>query len=254
MWPDVVDIHSFYNTSLGHVAQRSIRRKLRELWPNLSGLNLMGLGYAAPYLRPFRKEAQRALLVMPAQMGVMAWPTDEANLACLSHETSLALPDLSVDRILLVHGLEFTHHMGEFLREIWRVLADDGRMMVVVPNRRGIWARVDHTPFGHGQPYSTDQIHRMLRESMFAPIRTARALFMPPSHRRFVITSAPAWEKIGGRWLQPLAGVVIVEAAKQIYAGTEVRTEMRRRRKTIMPAGLRRTGEWSDLFSDGAGK
>ena len=257
MWPDVIDIYSFYSSSLGHVAQRSIRRKLRELWPNLSGLNVMGLGYAAPYLRPFRKESQRVLLVMPAQMGVMAWPSDEPNLACLSHEMALALPDLSMDRVLLVHGLEFTHHMREFLREIWRVLADDGRMMVVVPNRRGIWARFDHTPFGHGQPYSTEQIHRMLRDAMFAPIRTERALFVPPSHRQFVVTSAPAWEKIGGRWLQPWSGVVMVEAAKQIYAGAEVqaRARARQRRKAVVPAGLRRSGEWSALFSGGrAGK
>ena len=138
MWPDVIDFRNFYRTSLGLVAQRAIRRQVRELWPNLRGLNVLGVGYGAPYLRPFRDEAQRVMLAMPAAMGVMAWPKEGPNLACISHETALPLPDLSVDRILLVHGLEFTHHMQEFLREIWRVLADDGRVMAVVPNRRGI--------------------------------------------------------------------------------------------------------------------
>ncbi len=238
MWPDVVDLHNFYGSSLGHVAQRSIRRKVRELWPNLSGLNVLGLGYAAPYLRPFREEAQRVIQIMPARMGVMVWPTDGPNLACIAHETELPLPDLSMDRILMVHGLECSHHMHEFLREVWRVLADGGRVMAVVPNRRGIWARMDHTPFGHGQPYSTEQIHRILRDAMFAPIRTTRALYVPPSRRRFVLTSAPAWEKIGGRWAQPLGGVVMVEAAKQIYAGTQVPARAARRVKLPARAAL----------------
>lgn len=243
MWPDVLDLRNFYQTSLGRVAQRSIRRRVRGLWPNLRGLNVLAVGYGAPYLRPFREEAQRALLAMPASMGVMAWPREGPNLACISHEVALPLPDLSVDRILLVHGLEFTQNLDEFLREVWRVLADDGRVLAVVPNRRGIWARMDHTPFGHGQPYSTEQIHRILRDAMFAPLRTQSALYVPPSRRRFVLTSAPAWEKIGNRWAQPLAGVVMVEAAKQMYAGTEVRGRARRRRKAPAPAGMRR---WSE--------
>ena len=40
---------------------------------------------------------------------------------------------------------------------MWRVLAPSGRV-IVVPNRRGPWARADNTPFGHGRPYSRSQI------------------------------------------------------------------------------------------------
>jgi hypothetical protein len=89
----------------------------------------------------------------------------------------------------------------------------------VVPNRRGIWARLERTPFGFGHPYSGGQLSRLLRDTMFTPVRTERALFVPPSRSRMVLATAQAWEQIGHRLFQAIAGVVLVEAGKQIYAG-----------------------------------
>ncbi len=219
MWPDIVDLKDFYDSSLGLVARRMIRRRLRELWPDVRAMRVLGLGYATPYLRPFRAEAERVLAVMPSGMGVLHWPPEGPNLACVADEAELPLPDLSMDRVLLVHGLECTEQLRALLREAWRVMSDSGRLLVVVPNRRSIWARADHTPFGHGHPYSLEQLRRVLREAMFTPVRTARALYVPPSRRRFLLAAAPAWENIGHRWFQPLGGVTMVEAGKQIYAG-----------------------------------
>ena len=142
MWPDIIDVKDFYDSSLGLVARRMIRRRLRELWPDLRGMNVLGLGYATPYLRPFRGEAERVVAVMPVGMGVLHWPPEGPNLACIADEAELPLPDLSMDRVLLVHGLECTEQLRALLREAWRVMADGGRLLVVVPNRRSIWARI----------------------------------------------------------------------------------------------------------------
>ncbi len=229
MWQDVVELRDFYSGSLGHVAQRMIRRRVRELWPDVRGENVLGLGYATPYLRRFRAEAQRVLALMPGRMGVLPWPGEGRNSTAIAAEDELPLADLSMDRILLAHGLECTDQISAYLREVWRVLADGGRLLVVAPNRRGIWARLDHTPFGHGQPFSMDQLHQILRQSMFVPVRSLRALYVPPGQRRFLLAAAPAWENIGNRWFQPLAGVVLVEATKQTYAGTTVSAAPRRR-------------------------
>ena len=233
MWQDVIDLSDFYTSSLGHTAQRIIRRQVRHWWSNVQGDSVLGMGYATPYLRPFRDEARRVVALMPGRMGVMEWPPEGPNSTGICQEDRLPLPDLSVDRILLVHGLECSNQVRAYLRELWRVLADGGHMIVAVPNRRGIWARMDHTPFGHGQPYSIDQLHRALRESMFLPERSMRVLFVPPSRRRFLLAAAPAWENAGSRWFQPLAGVVLVEATKQIYAGTTVTAPARRVGKAI---------------------
>jgi SAM-dependent methyltransferase len=230
MWIDVVDLRDFYASSLGQVARRMIRRQLRTLWPNVTGETVLGIGYATPYLAGFRGEAGRVLAAMPAQQGVLPWPGDEPGLTALVDELDLPFPDLSMDRVLLVHALECAEQVRPLMREVWRVLADSGRLLVVVPNRRGIWARFERTPFGHGLPYTPGQISRVLRDNLFTPVESHRALFVPPMRSRMILSSAPAWEEIGLRLFKTFSGVVMTEAVKQIYAATAEPARQRRRR------------------------
>jgi len=237
MRSDVVDLNDFYRSPLGHVASRLIRRRLREVWPNVRDMTVVGLGYATPYLRAFREEAARVIAVMPAQQGVIRWPAFEPGLTCLAEECELPLPDLSVDRLLLVHAVESSENLRAMMRAAWRVLADSGRMIVVVPNRRGLWARFEQrSPFGHGHPYSEGQIKRLLRDCLFTPTTTSHALFMPPVKRRLLLHSAPAVERLGDRWFQAISGVVMVEASKQIYAATPIQASpVRQPRLVALP-------------------
>lgn len=219
MWTDAVDLRDFYASGLGRVTRRMIGRRIRALWPDVRGSNILGLGYAAPFLGVFRAEAQRVLALMPAAQGVLHWPSDAPNLALLAEETMLPFTDRSFDRILMVHALECAERVRPMMREIWRVLADGGRLIVVAPNRRGIWAQLERTPFGHGRPYTPAQLSRTLRETMFTPYRSAAALYVPPIRSRMLLSSAGAMEEIGQRWFTSFAGVVLCEASKQIFAG-----------------------------------
>jgi SAM-dependent methyltransferase len=234
MWNDVVDLRDFYDTRLGQVTRHLIRRRIRTIWPDLRGQSLLGIGYATPYLRQYRDEAERVLAIMPAGQGVLPWAPDGRNLVALADETELPLPDVCFDRVLLVHGLECGEHVRDLLREIWRVMSGGGRLLIVVPNRRGIWAQTDRSPFGQGHPYSPPQLSRLLRDNLFTPTHVSQALFIPPVRSTTLLRMAPAWERIGRRWLAQLGGVVLMEAGKQIYAATAVR-EKRRRRPVIAP-------------------
>lgn len=233
MWNDVVDLRDFYGTRLGQVARHLIRRRVRGVWPDVGGETVLGLGYATPYLRQFQGEAERIIAIMPAGQGVLPWPTDGANAVALADEIELPLQDASVDRVLLVHALECGERTRDMLQEIWRVLTGGGRLLVVAPNRRGIWARTDRTPFGQGHPFSPSQLSRLLRDNAFTPIQSANAVFVPPTHSITILSTAPAWERLGGRWLQRFGGVVVMEAGKQIYAATTQRAK-RRRQATIV--------------------
>lgn len=219
MWTDVVDLRDFYASALGRVARRMIIRRLRLVWPDVRGLSILGLGYATPFLGVFRGEARRLLAMMPAMQGVLHWPADGAGLTALVDETSLPLADRAVDRVILAHALECAERTRPLMREIWRVLADDGRLIVIVPNRRGLWAHSERSPFGHGRPYSPGQLSLSLREAMFTPFQLTTALFVPPLRSRMLLSSAAAWEEIGERWFKGFAGVVVFEATKQIYGG-----------------------------------
>ena len=228
MWTDIIDLRDFYLSRLGRVTQRMIRRRIRLMWPDVSGYAVLGLGYATPYLHPFMEEAARVSAVMPRAQGVLHWPPEGARLVTLADETALPFADNSVDRILLVHALESSEHLRVMMREVWRILAGDGRLLAVAPNRRGIWARSGATPFGLGYPFTGSQLSRLLRDNMLTPLRSGTALFVPPLSSQMALAAAPAWEKLGERWFRGFAGVVLAEASKQIYAATPSAVASRR--------------------------
>lgn len=223
MLHDIVDLRSFYAHPLGHVARRLLTRAIRRRWPNASGQRLLGIGYATPYLGVFRDEGERTFAFMPATQGVVKWPSEAPSLAALVDETLLPLPDASVDRVVAVHALEMTVHAPVMLREVWRVLAAGGRLLLVVPNRRGLWARMDTTPFGYGRPYSRRQLVELLREALFTPVGWDEALWVPPFARASFLRTAVAWERVGKTLSLPFAGVHVVEATKQVWRPVPVR-------------------------------
>jgi SAM-dependent methyltransferase len=228
MTADAPIVARFYATPRGAVAGGLVRERLKKSWPKLDGMSVLGVGFAAPYLRNWSGSAARCVVATPAALGAVRWPTISGNLVCAIEEDALPFPDLSFDRIVIVHALEAADNARAMLREVWRVLKDDGRLLVVAPNRRGIWAHVESTPFGHGQPYSPSQIGRMLTGNMFRIEQRDTALFLPPVSLRMVLRSARAWEA-GGRWLAPhLAGVTITEAVKDVYAAIPVKRARRR--------------------------
>jgi SAM-dependent methyltransferase len=218
---DVVDLKQFYDSRLGRIAARTLRHRLRTLWPSVAGMRVVGLGYATPLLRPMLDEAERVMAFMPAGQGVHRWPNNEPSRVALTDEIELPLGDSCVDRVVLVHTLENTEHLREMLREVWRVLAPEGRVLIVAPNRRGIWARMERTPFGHGRPFSPPQLNRLLRDNMFSPGATKAALYFPPSRGGVMLRAAVALERFGERLgATAIAGALLVEGGKQVYAAT----------------------------------
>lgn len=225
MYLDVVDLRNFYADPLGIMTRRLLGRTIRARFDDVNGLAVLGLGYATPYLGVFREEAERCIAVMPAAQGVVRWPSAAPTLACLADENILPLPTASMDRVLAVHALEMTPNAAEMLREVWRVLAPGGRLLAVVPNRRGVWARLDTTPFGNGRPFSRRQVVALLREALFTPVGWSEALYAPPS--RWFLRTAVAWERVGARLSLPFSGVLVVEATKQLYRPAPIRQTSR---------------------------
>ncbi len=246
MYQDVVELRSFYEQPLGRVTARLVRKQIASLWPDIGGMDVLGLGYATPYIDTFRARANHVISIMPAPQGVIRWPRHngspentgahryKGNLTAIAHEGNLPLKDAVMDRILMVHILEHTEQSRHLLREVWRILAPGGRVIVIVPNRLGFWARTDRTPFGHGKPFSVNQARQLLRDNMLTPTRTISALHMPPFKSRSLLSLMTTLEGTGQRWWHNLAGALIVEAEKQIYAtGLKIKEPRRVHRQAI---------------------
>jgi SAM-dependent methyltransferase len=232
---DVVDLKEFYASPLGQVVRRILNARLRARWGRLSGLRVFGLGYACPYLGAFREEAKGLAALMPAEQGVIAWPNPGARQSLLVEEADLPFLDGAVDRMLLVHHLEGTEDTRQVLREVWRVLAPNGRLLVVAPNRRGLWARVETTPFGQGRPFSRSQLSKLLRDAWFTPEGWQYALYMPPFNWRFLLRWPVFWERLGLVLWPAFSGVIIVEATKQVYGAVPVKAVKKKTSRRLVP-------------------
>lgn len=239
---DVVDLKAFYyRTALGRAAQRSLRSRVLDFWPNADRQTIVGFGFAVPMLRPFFDKARRVVSLMPAQQGVMPWPADKANCSVLCDDVSWPLPTGFVDKIIVMHALETAENPGGLLDEIWRVLSPEGRVIFVVPNRSGMWSRRDVTPFGYGRPYSLRQLESQIQKHRFFPESHQAALFAPPSQKPFWLKTANMWERVGQKISSHVAGgVLLVEARKQIYAPNQKGLPQAVRRPLGVLEGIRR--------------
>lgn len=224
---DVQDLKTFYyRTRLGRAAQRAIRNKVIQMWPEAKGQTVVGFGFAVPLLRPYLPDARRVIGLMPAPQGVMPWPAGMPNVSVLCEDAQWPIPTGMVDKLVLMHGLETSEYPSALLDECSRVLGPGGRILFIVPNRAGLWARSDQTPFGYGRPYSLGQLEAQMKLHGFSAERHEVALFQPPSHKRFWLKLGPFCERVGQELSNRYAGgVLMVEAGKEVFrpSGNPVR-------------------------------
>lgn len=235
MQAKATDLKEFYDSALGRMTQRILRQHISALWPDVKGLRVLGLGYATPYLSSFIGTSASVAALMPARQGAIYWPEGEKSLAVMCHESALPIETNSTDRILMIHAPEDAESLGFALKECWRVLTGQGQLILIVPNRTGIWARMDHTPFGRGTPWSLGQLRHVLKDNLFVPEKIDHALFAPPSHSRLILASAAAWENLGRKFFTAFGGVNVALAAKQLYAGLPAPTFSSSRKIAMQP-------------------
>lgn len=216
MYLDVQRLHNFYyRSAIGRVSQRAVRDQVLAFWPDAKQQSIGGFGFAVPLLRPYLSDARRVVALMPSQQGVMPWPAGMPNVSVLCEETLWPIENGRFDKLILMHGLETSERPSALLEECWRVLGPGGKALFIVPNRSGLWARSDATPFGFGRPYSMGQLAAQLRAHNFVPLRHTAMLYQPPSTRRFWMKTGRLWERMGRSVSALIAGgVLMVEVAK----------------------------------------
>jgi SAM-dependent methyltransferase len=161
--------------------------------------------------------AERVIAAMPARQGASAWPREGPSHTVLCDPLELPLTDAAVDLTIAVHAFEHASDTEELMRELWRVTAPNGRLIIVAPKRRGMWSAVDTTPFGDGRAFSRGQMERLLRDHSFVPEQWREALYLPPSQSRLLLKSARFFERAGRLFGPTLAGVQLVVARKQQF-------------------------------------
>lgn len=217
MTSDVTRLIDYYKSPLGRISRALVREQVLALAGDVTGKRVLGLGFATPYLRFALSGAERVLAFMPARQGASAWPREGPSHTVLCDPLEMPLTDASVDLTIAVHALEHVSDDEELMRELWRVTAPNGHLILVVPRRRGIWAQRDNTPFGSGNPYSGGQLEKLLRDHSFVPVAWRDGLFLPPFQSSLVLKSTRFFERVGRLFGPAMSGVICVRARKEAF-------------------------------------
>lgn len=181
MRPSVAELRSYYATRDGQRVARQLASTVAPAIRRGPTARLLALGYCAPLLRGLSPaQLERLALVLPEGAGVRHWPRGKPNCAVQADEAALPFTEALFDQALLAHSLEFAEAPRKLLRELWRVLAPAGELVLVVPNRLGLWTHFEATPFGQGHPWGKGALSRLLQDSMFEPVSCRTALVAPP--------------------------------------------------------------------------
>ena len=211
---DVGKINTFYNHSHGQIVAKLLREELSNIWEPSKTTSNLAVGF--PFY--FFPEDIICPVLMPVEIGGIAWAHNQEIYTAIIDSNSWPLESDSIDCIFISHALEFITDHHSFLMEAGRVLKSAGKLILLVPHRRGLWLRTETTPFGHGTPFSKGQIFRLLKNTGLNPEKCTRSLFLPPFAYKLPEALSNQIEIVGEHLLQLLGGVLIVEATKMVYA------------------------------------
>lgn len=211
-------LEAFYNSRLGAAVGHRVRERVSDLWGACDRQSVLGIGYSLPVLQLWQSEQQTCLAAIPEDMHQRATPSQAARRVVITPDHRLPFNDSEFDKIILMHALEEAEHPRHLMREAWRVLAPEGRMIVIVTNRRGVWSLNDGCAFGHGQPWTRGQLSQFLSDGLFQVTASSTAVFMPPVDWYLVTSASRLLERTGERLLPSFGGLILIEAVKRIYA------------------------------------
>jgi len=225
MRPDIVNLRQFYSSPLRQKVRRRLRGMVRGYWRTGGGLNVVGIGYTTDLL-PLPEDAahkdSRIVALMPELQGAIYWPVDAANHSILADEMRPPFMPSAIHRVLMTHAFEHAPAPDELLRIWWQLLVPGGRLLLVMPNRHGLWSRFGATPFTSGTSYTLGEARQLLNNASFTIRDVRSACYALPSSHPLWLTLFGVIEWLGTAFFPWLGGVLVIEAEKQIYAGVRV--------------------------------
>ncbi len=242
MTPNIKQLVEFYKTPLGRVTRALLLEKIKKLSADVSDKRVLGIGYATPYLRFTLEPAELVLALMPPRQGIMHWPPNSSSgppnsssgppnspsICVLSDLLEMPLPDSSMDLIIAVHAFEHVSDSEELMRELWRIAAPNAELIVIVPRRSGLWAQIDNTPFGFGNPFSKPQLESLLQNHSFEVLEWKNALYLPPSQSSLLLKSKRIFENVAPIFGASFAGAMCVKAKKKLFPAIARRQRAKR--------------------------
>ena len=214
------NLEAFYATKLGSMAAARIAQRLKDLWGPCKGLSILGVGFPQPILPLWQDTARCAVGIVTEEcdVTVTSFKGERGGKVAPALDHRLPFGDGVFDRVVLLHAIEEAESPRAALREAWRVLAPEGRIVVATANRKSFWSLAESKAFGNGRPWTRRQLIALLNDGLFQVTASTTAVHMPPLNWPMITAASESWERIGELVSSGLGGVVLVEAVKHIYA------------------------------------
>ena len=186
-------LSDFYQRAIGRAAADRIRERLHDLWGTCSGEDMLGIGYTTPLIPLWENSARCIVSVVPSEMGESPYTGARGGIVVLAPEDRFPFADGSFDRIVLLHALEEAENPRLLMREAWRLLAPEGRIVFATTNRRSFWATTETHAFGYGRPWTRRQLIRYVSDSLFTVTASTTAVHMPPLDWPIITAASRSW-------------------------------------------------------------
>ena len=210
---------------LGRALLEREREAIAEALECVFGVQCMQVGAWGPgslFLGEARTQ-RRVLLGAPGALeaGVRSCPSQ------------LPIRSDSIDALLLPHTLEFEDHPHEMLREAYRVLLPEGRLVILGFEPLGGWAlrhRLSSGGFppGLGRLLSERRLADWLKLLGFEVGAASRFLYALPIARMQGRRGSAVLERMGRALWPRLSGAYLLTAIKHVRTLTPIRLQFRR--------------------------
>ena len=221
MHVNIEELKAFYQAKLGGLVTNCIVENLGAAWNNIDNQDILSFGYCRPFIEGINSNPRRLINFIPHEIGIERWPTTKPNCTLIGDENNTPFNEACFDKILCVHAIEGAQNPRIMLRELWRILAPEGELIIFVTNRRSTWAQNENTPFGHGRPFSKTQLHKLLDAGLFEVTNTKRLLFIPPIDIGMSDKNAQRLERMGQKLWAAFGGIIMVSAKKRLFLGAQ---------------------------------
>ncbi len=216
----------FYRTPGGARADGLLAAAVETAWGDCGGLRVAVLGTAGPALGAV---AGKAGWGVGLRSGTQEPGPNSPRCQVVVETDSLPVADSVFDRVLLLHPLESEAQGAAVLREVWRMMAPEGRVLVVVPNVFGSWAWCGRHPFRRARPVTAMRLRRWLSVAAFKPQKVWGVLRAPPLPSTLYVRVAAAWERVP----VPFPGVWLADGRKRLHLPVPSRPAPRRIRPLL---------------------
>ena len=176
----------------------------------------------------------------------------DCGCGVLSSSAALPFAAHSVDVVLLPHVLEFAPDPGAVLKEIDRVLIEDGRLIVAGFNPWSLWGLWRLLPARRKLPpwncrfHGTARLKQWLAVLGYEFLAVDRFLFRPPFRHESLLRRSVFLEKLGKTCWPFFGAAYIVVAQKRRAPVTPIK--MSWRKKTLVPGAS--TGPVTNIQGD----